>query len=120
MGIRFKIPVLIVVRQILILSFISIIIFGCKPPVRLVDNRTAAFPGSASCSDSFKASSCSSACGSAEFDEETIPHIEYIPPSTKGSPQKPPELVDGDKLPSSTVETGGPGRGGCSGCGGGR
>jgi hypothetical protein len=118
MGAKFKIPVLFVLVVILILSLIVIIICGCESTLRLADNRTTGFPGPTSCSDSFKASSCSSACGSAEFDEATIPHIEYIPPSTKGSPQKPPELLDGDKLPSNTVETGGPGRGGCSGCGG--
>jgi hypothetical protein len=120
MGARFKIKVLFILLEILILYLIVLIIASCESPLRLADNRTTGLLGFTSCSDSSIASSCSSACVSSNYDKEIIPNIEYLPPSTKGSPQKLPELVDGEKLPSSSVEIGGSSRGGCSGCGGGR
>ena len=112
MGTKFTIPVRVVFVQILILCMIVITITSCDSPLKLADNRTAGFFSSTSCSGSYGPSGCGSTCGSSECDDTIIPHIEQPPPATKGSPQKPPELTDGDKLPSSTTETGGAGSSG--------
>jgi len=115
MRAKFTLSIVLVFIQILILSLIVINIASCELPLKWADNRTIGFDG-LSCG-----SSCGfnggSTCGSSKCGEVTIPSIEYTPPSPKGSPPKPPELVDGNTLPSGTTETGGVGTSGGGGGG---
>ncbi len=120
METKFTITVLGVFVQIFILCMIVITIPSCESPLKLADNQTTGFFSSSSCSRNYGPSSCGSTCGSSECDKIIVPSIEQPPPATQGSPQKPPELIDGDKLPSSTTETGGAGSSGGGGGRGGR
>ena len=117
-----RIKLLLVLGLTLLLSFLAGSLTGCDswrgPTDNLwrapTDNQTRgglAPPGT----PSFCGGVQDSLCGSF------VPSLggEPPPPATKGSPPKPPELIDGTQLPSDTQGIGGTG-GGRGSSGGGR
>ena len=96
MVIRFAIPLCIVLCFVAaVLSFATA---GCEAPSC---NRTPAF------SEWLSPPGCAAPGGcQAPGCQQILQTDEIPPPQSQGTPKKPPELIDGAKLPSSTTESG--------------
>ena len=103
-----------VVLQILLLGFLIVILTCCDFQAYSTDNRTdnqtASVPynpcGMPSCSaGNCGPSGCGpSGCGPSGCEPPVLPDIEQPAPAQKESPPKPPKLLDGEELPSSTID----------------
>lgn len=115
MGTSARTKLLLALGLTLLLGFLAGSLTGCDFWRGPTDNRTGGMfepPSPSSCSGGCQALVC------GPF--EPTPGTEQPPPAaTKGSPPKPPELIDGSQLPSDTREGGGIGGRGSGGGGGG-